>query len=54
MNENVIPFLHRNISKIKTKQFINPQKEISGGFLFLLYKFKIINDKDMKKMSGII
>ena len=36
---NVIPFLRRNISKTKTKQIINPLKEISEGFFLFCFNF---------------
>jgi hypothetical protein len=49
---NIIPY--RNILKTKVKQITNPQKEISGGFLFLLYKLKIITNKDMIKISNLV
>ena len=35
MNENVIRFPDQNTLNTKVKQIRNPQKEISGGFLFL-------------------
>ena len=38
MNENVIRFPDQNTLNTKLKQIRNPQKEISGGFLFYLDK----------------
>ena len=35
VNENVIRFPDQNTLNTKLKQIRNPQKEISGGFLFL-------------------
>ena len=35
VNENVIRFPNQNTHNTKVKQIRNPQKEISGGFLFL-------------------
>ena len=35
VNENVIRFPDQNTLNTKVKQIRNPQKEISGGFLFL-------------------
>jgi len=37
-NENVIQFPDQNTLNTKVKQIRNPQKEISGGFLFYLDK----------------
>ena len=34
VNENVIQFPNQNTLNTKVKQIRNPQKEISGGFLF--------------------
>ena len=34
-NENVIRFPDQNTLRTRVKQIRNPQKEISGGFLFL-------------------
>ena len=36
MYGNVIRFPDQNILNTKVKQIRNPQKEISGGFLFLI------------------
>ena len=38
VNENVIRFPDQNTRNTKVKQIRNPQKEISGGFLFYLDK----------------
>ena len=35
VNENVIRFPNLNTLRTRVKQIRNPQKEISGGFLFL-------------------
>ena len=35
VNENVIRFPDQNTLRTRVKQIRNPQKEISGGFLFL-------------------
>ena len=35
VNENVIRFPDQNTLSTRVKQIRNPQKEISGGFLFL-------------------
>ena len=40
VNENVIRFLNQNTLNTKVKQIRNPQKEISGGFLFTNYRQK--------------
>ena len=39
-NENVIRFPDQNTLNTKVKQIRNPQKEISGGFLFTNYRHK--------------
>ena len=36
-NENVIRFPDQNTLNTKVKQIRNPQREISGGFFYLLY-----------------
>ena len=36
VNENVIRFPNQNTLRTRVKKIRNPQKEISGGFLFLL------------------
>ena len=41
-NENVIRFPDQNTLNTKVKQIRNPQKEISGGFLFKMFKKFII------------
>jgi len=41
-NENVIRFPDQNTLNTKVKQIKNPQKEISGGFLFKMFKKFII------------
>jgi len=41
-NENVIRFHDQNTLNTKVKQIKNPQKEISGGFLFKMFKKFII------------
>ena len=40
--ENVIRFLNQNTLNTKVKQIRNPQKEISGGFFYLLLFKKIV------------
>ena len=40
--ENVIRFSDQNTLNTKVKQIKNPQKEISGGFLFKMFKKFII------------
>ena len=40
--ENVIRFPDQNTLNTKVKQIKNPQKEISGGFLFKMFKKFII------------
>jgi len=42
VNENVIRFPDQNTLNTKVKQIKNPQKEISGGFLFKMFKKFII------------
>ena len=42
VNENVIRFLNQNTLNTKVKQIRNPQKEISGGFFYLLLFKKIV------------
>ena len=41
-NENVIRFPNQNTLNTKVRQIRNPQKEISGGFLFKISKKIII------------
>jgi len=35
VHENVIQFPYQNTLRTRVKQIRNPQKEISGGFLFI-------------------
>jgi len=37
VNENVIRFPDQNTLNTKVKQIRNPQKEISGGFFYLIF-----------------